>query len=133
MTLQPTPSLMYFIGEDLIMSKILSEETTLSVLAFGGETCPSLSTLRKWKNKKCPTRLYNVYGITEVSSWATCHLITDEELDTAALDVDCEMSNTCELGKPLLHTKICIRNDNGEEITSGFGHLFIGMLSTTTS
>lgn len=26
------------------------------------------------------TRLFNVYGITEVSSWATCHEITDREL-----------------------------------------------------
>lgn len=39
---QPTPSLMHFIGQDLIQSKILASDSSLRVLAFGGESCPTL-------------------------------------------------------------------------------------------
>ena len=119
---------MYYIGENLINDKILSENSSLSVLAIGGESCPPLSTLRKWKHAKCKTRLYNVYGITEVSSWATCSHITDDKLNAAVNDQEIAVSTTCELGPPLLHTELIVYGDNGDLVSeNGIGHLQIGL------
>ncbi|XP_022797527.1 acyl-CoA synthetase family member 4-like, partial [Stylophora pistillata] len=86
---QPTPSLMYHIGQELIQSKILSKDSSLRVLAFGGETCPTLSTLGKWRSLQSKTSIYNLYGITEVSCWASCHKITDCKLENGSGDL-CE-------------------------------------------
>lgn len=100
---------------------MLSEDSRLSVLAIGGESCPLLSTLRKWKLPKCKTKLYNLYGITEVSSWATCHRITEDELD------DNESFTACKLGIPLFQTELSVYNDNGDVVSDdGIGHLKIG-------
>ena len=120
---------MYYIGDDLICRKLLSENSTLSVLAIGGESCPSLLTLKRWKQPNCKTRLYNIYGITEVSSWATCHYITDEELN-AAIDGDEieNFNNSCKLGEPLLKTDLIVYDDNGDVVSEdSIGHLWIGL------
>jgi acyl-CoA synthetase len=120
---------LYYIGENLIREKILSENSSLSVLAIGGESCPPLSTLRKWKHPKCQTRLYNIYGITEVSSWATCCHITDGELDLYVDDHMKEIATTCKLGPPLLQTELIVNDDNGDIVVgNGIGHLQIGLL-----
>ena len=119
---------MYYIGEDLVSGKILSESSSLSVLAIGGESCPSVSTLRKWKHPKCKTRLYNIYGITEVSSWATCYHITDDELNVTVDDHAIETFTACELGAPLSQTELIVYDDNGELVSeNGIGHLQIGL------
>ncbi|XP_028400135.1 beta-alanine-activating enzyme-like isoform X2 [Dendronephthya gigantea] len=124
---QPTPSLLYYIGEELVSSKLLSKSSTLSVLAIGGEPCPSLSDLRKWKHPECKTRLFNIYGITEVSSWATYHHITDDELSVNGDDDQIGLSNVCKLGNPLSRTKLVVYDDNGGLVNeNGVGHLWIG-------
>lgn len=57
---------------------MLSPNTSLRVLALGGEAFPVLNLLKSWKHKENKTRIFNLYGITEVSSWATCYEIPEE-------------------------------------------------------
>lgn len=95
---------------------------------MGGESCPSLSDLKKWKHPECKTRLFNIYGITEVSSWATCHQITDDELSVNGDDDRIAISSVCEIGNPLSRTKLAVYDDNGDLVNeNGVGHLWIGL------
>lgn len=57
---------------------LLCEESVLKVLAFGGETCPSIHKLLRWKSKGNKTEIYNLYGLTELSCWASCFKIDFE-------------------------------------------------------
>jgi len=140
--LQPTPSLMHYIGKDLIRSKLFSKDSSLRVLAFGGESCPTLSTLRKWRPPGSSTSIYNLYGITEVSCWASCHLIPNEKLEeeeTGVVDhhdghlmgedassFPVNIVNDIPLGLPLSGTVIEIRDENGELVDEGMGQIYIG-------
>ena len=82
--------------------------------------------------------IYNLYGITEVSCWASCHLIPNEQLieeRTVACDgnsmtddlenVPVDTVNTVPLGVPLLGTDIEIR-DEQEVVEEGMGQIYIG-------
>ena len=63
------------------MSKsLLGPYTKLRLLVIGGERCPSSSMLRSWKADGNKTRLINIYGVTEVSCWASWYEITDHDL-----------------------------------------------------
>uniref|UniRef100_A0A6P8HHV0 Beta-alanine-activating enzyme-like isoform X1 n=1 Tax=Actinia tenebrosa TaxID=6105 RepID=A0A6P8HHV0_ACTTE len=134
---QPTPYLMYLIGQERIRRNILGQQSPLRILAFGGESCPTLSVLQKWKHHNCETRLFNLYGITEVSSWASCFEITDKELndkDTIGsrkrVVVEDEVMDINEdsvpLGFPLEDTILEVRDENGLKIDEGVGCIFIG-------
>ncbi len=79
--IQATPTLIHSLGDEYLSSTLLGPESHLRVLAFGGEACPDLNTLKRWKHDENRTELYNLYGITEVSCWATVHRITRHELD----------------------------------------------------
>lgn len=101
--LQIVPSLFLRFSNQQISNILLNSE--LKILAFGGESFP-LSLLNF---KKTPTlRLFNLYGITEMSCWATIH------------EVDFE-KNTQEipLGKPLADTIIKINETQENEIFIG--------------
>ncbi|NXP32817.1 ACSF4 enzyme, partial [Leiothrix lutea] len=76
--LQATPTLLRRFGAHIIKSRVLSANTSLRVLALGGEAFPALSLLKSWKHKENKTSIFNLYGITEVSSWATCYKIPEE-------------------------------------------------------
>lgn len=76
--LQATPTLLRRFGDHIIKSRVLSANTSLRVLALGGEAFPVLSLLKSWKHKENKTSIFNLYGITEVSSWATCYKIPEE-------------------------------------------------------
>ena len=81
----------------------------------------------------------NLYGITEVSCWASCHLIPDEQLveeRAVACDgnliaddlenVPVDTVNAVPLGVPLLGTDIEIRDENDEVVEEGMGQIYIG-------
>ena len=128
---------MYHIGQDLIRTKILNKDSSLRVLAFGGESCPTLSTLRQWRPPQSNCLIYNLYGITEVSCWASCHHIpTDELVEGSSVacrgkDVeDCiiDEANDVPLGFPLLGTVIEVRDDSGKVVQEGMGQIYIGEL-----
>ena len=76
----------------------------------------------------CPfqntTSIFNLYGVTEVSSWATCYCVC--ESGPVAL-TDCGFNQIqVPLGEPLLGTKVEIRDENGCTINEGVGMIWAG-------
>ncbi|XP_072262310.1 beta-alanine-activating enzyme isoform X3 [Pyxicephalus adspersus] len=118
--LQVTPTLLRRFSCDSIQSSVLSKETSLRVLALGGEQFPPVSMLRRWKEPGNRTRLFNLYGITEVSSWATCYEIPESLLNSHAGD------SPIPLGRPLWGTILEVRNEDNEMIEEGEGQVFLG-------
>ncbi|NXM73901.1 ACSF4 enzyme, partial [Serilophus lunatus] len=119
--LQATPTLLRRFGAHIIKSTVLSANTSLRVLALGGEAFPVLSLLKSWKDKENKTSIFNLYGITEVSSWATCYKIPEE-----VFSADFRTDFPIPLGSPLLGTKIEVRDTNGSAVLEGEGQIFIG-------
>ncbi|XP_076993062.1 beta-alanine-activating enzyme isoform X3 [Tamandua tetradactyla] len=119
--LQATPTLLRRFGSQLIKSTILSASTSLRVLALGGEAFPSLTVFRSWRGEGNKTKIFNIYGITEVSSWATFYRIPETILNST---LKCELP--LQLGFPLLGTVIEVRDSNGFTIQEGNGQVFLG-------
>ncbi|CAN0047837.1 unnamed protein product [Bubo scandiacus] len=119
--LQATPTLLRRFGSHIIRSTVLSANSSLRVLALGGEAFPVLNLLKSWKHKENKTSIFNLYGITEVSSWATCYRVP-EEVFSADLRTDFPIP----LGSPLLGTKVEVRDTNGSAVLEGEGQIFIG-------
>ncbi|KAK9870967.1 hypothetical protein WA026_009928 [Henosepilachna vigintioctopunctata] len=86
--------------------KYILNDSELKILALGGEPFP----IEILQFKRC-VKLYNLYGITEISCWATIHEIGAD--------------NNVLLGNILEETLIQIYSD-GEEVQEGIGELFIG-------
>lgn len=119
--LQATPTLLRRFGCELIKSTVLSEHTSLRVLALGGEAFPSLTILKSWRDKGNKTRIFNIYGITEVSSWATFYRIPDEILNSPV-----KHESPVQLGSPLFGTVVEVRDTNGSPVHEGTGQVFLG-------
>ncbi|XP_041081207.1 beta-alanine-activating enzyme isoform X3 [Polyodon spathula] len=119
--MQATPTLVRQFGTSLLKSTVLSASTSLRVLALGGETFPTLAVLRNWRAKGNKTQFFNLYGITEVSSWATCYMIPDDIIDSTSRSED-----PVPLGTPLLGTTMEVRDPNGSLLKQGEGKAFIG-------
>ncbi|NXL95285.1 ACSF4 enzyme, partial [Alectura lathami] len=119
--LQATPTLLRRFGAHLIKSTVLAADTSLRVLALGGEAFPSLSLLKSWKHEENKTSVFNLYGITEVSSWATCYKIPEE-----VFSADFRTEFPVPLGSPLLGTTVEVRDANGSAVLEGEGQVFIG-------
>uniref|UniRef100_A0A8C3R3D4 Beta-alanine-activating enzyme n=1 Tax=Cyanoderma ruficeps TaxID=181631 RepID=A0A8C3R3D4_9PASS len=119
--LQATPTLLRRFGAHIIKSRVLSANTSLRVLALGGEAFPALSLVKSWKHKENKTSIFNLYGITEVSSWATCYKIPEE-----VFSADFRTDFPIPLGSPLLGTKVEVRDANGSAVLEGEGQIFIG-------
>ncbi|NWV40964.1 ACSF4 enzyme, partial [Grantiella picta] len=119
--LQATPTLLRRFGAHIIKSTVLSANTSLRVLALGGEAFPVLSLLKSWKHKENKTSIFNLYGITEVSSWATCYKIPEE-----VFSADFRMDFPIPLGSPLLGTKLEVKDACGAAVLEGEGQIFIG-------
>ncbi|XP_018673187.2 beta-alanine-activating enzyme [Ciona intestinalis] len=115
--IQPTPCLMNRFSLNDLQNFAFSPNSSVRLVALGGEACPSCKTISSWINpkllaeysrnikiKKFP-RFYNIYGITEVSSWATLHEILIENI------VSC-LNDPIPLGLPLCSTKLEISNGN---------------------
>ncbi|XP_060044010.1 beta-alanine-activating enzyme isoform X2 [Erinaceus europaeus] len=119
--LQATPTLLRRFGAHLIKSTVLSVNTSLRVLALGGEAFPSLTVLRSWRGEGNKTHIFNIYGITEVSSWATFYRIPETILDST---LKCEMP--VQLGFPLFGTVVEVRDSDGLTVQEGNGQVFLG-------
>ncbi len=65
------------------------------------------------------TTFFNLYGLTEVSSWATCYQLPDT-------------AGTVLLGNPLLGSKVEVRNDEGQPIECGEGVIWTGKKKITS-
>ncbi|KAM6075668.1 beta-alanine-activating enzyme isoform 2-T2 [Chlamydotis macqueenii] len=119
--LQATPTLLRRFGAHIIKSTVLSANTSLRILALGGEAFPVLNLLKSWKHEENKTSIFNLYGVTEVSSWATCYKIPEE-----VFSADFRTDFPIPLGSPLLGTKVEVRDTNGSAVLEGEGQVFIG-------
>ncbi|NWX99483.1 ACSF4 enzyme, partial [Nothoprocta ornata] len=119
--LQSTPTLLRRFGAHIIKSTVLSANTSLRILALGGEAFPVLNLLKSWKHKDNKTSIFNLYGITEVSSWATCYKIPEE-----VFSADFRSDFPVPLGSPLLGTAVEVRDSSGSAVLEGEGQIFIG-------
>lgn len=115
--LQITPSVfMYSWTAESLKSSILSNNTLLRAILFGGEPFPKLELISEAKHPYNNTKIYNIYGITEVSCWAS---INEIMITNTQFNVHC-------LGQVLSHTIFQVRNERDEVITNGTGFLHIG-------
>ncbi|OAD57617.1 Acyl-CoA synthetase family member 4, partial [Eufriesea mexicana] len=115
--LQITPSVfMYSWTAECLKTSILSNNSSLRAILFGGEPFPKLELISETKHPYNSTKIYNIYGITEVSCWASINeiIITNGQF------------NVHYLGQLLSHTMFQVKNENGELITNGTGSLYIG-------
>ncbi|XP_032707132.1 beta-alanine-activating enzyme isoform X3 [Lontra canadensis] len=120
-TFSATPTLLRRFGSQLIKSTVLSASTSLRVLALGGEAFPLLTILKSWRGVDNKTQIFNIYGITEVSSWATFYRIPEKFLNST---LKCELP--VPLGFPLFGTVVEVRDTNGFTIQEGHGQVFLG-------
>lgn len=129
--LEATPSFVMRWSVEEIRSTLLCEKSSLRVLVLGGEPCPSVQVLRQWKSEGNNTEIFNVYGITEVSCWATVHKVAIQD-EAQSFDHDvCEMQvpsqhDPMPLGNVLSETLLAVKDHLGEEIFTGEGELHIG-------
>lgn len=103
-----------------LRSSILSNNTSLRAILLGGESFPKLESLLEIKHPQNNTKFYNIYGITEMSCWAS---ITEMVLTNSQCDAR-------HLGHPLSHTMLQVRNERGEIVSRGTGSLYIGNYAT---
>ncbi|XP_023932610.1 acyl-CoA synthetase family member 4 [Lingula anatina] len=118
--LQATPTFLSRFGNKVLQSSLLSQDTSLRALILGGESFPSPQTLRTWRAEGNQTKMYNIYGITEVSCWAMLKEITEEELGAGS------PHQAVSLGHPMLDTEVQVLDTSGVAVQSGEGQLFVG-------
>ncbi|XP_052077194.1 beta-alanine-activating enzyme-like isoform X2 [Mytilus californianus] len=119
--MQCTPTLLSRFGFTDLQTSLLSEYSSLRVLALGGEQFPPLSHLQQWRAPGNSTKFYNLYGITEVSCWSSIYEVTESDFREVIEDVP--------LGKPMIDTEFIVKDDNGKVIKNGQGYLYIGSLN----
>ncbi|XP_043984873.1 beta-alanine-activating enzyme isoform X2 [Gambusia affinis] len=127
--LQVTPTLLVRFGHGTLKRDVLSPRSSLRVLALGGEACPSPAQLRSWKHEENKTTVYNIYGVTEVSCWASCYRVPEPELQCSNILSTEGLRSTVSsvpLGTPLMDTVVEVRDEDGCVITEGEGQVFIG-------
>ncbi len=86
------------------------ENVSLRILTLGGEPFPRLN-FESWPFLK-NVELFNIYGVTEVSCWATISKVVDFENVT--------------LGTPLTDTFLEVRNNECCVAKDGIGELYVG-------
>ncbi|KAF3835112.1 hypothetical protein F7725_027670 [Dissostichus mawsoni] len=116
-----TPTLLGRFGHHILKHEVFSSGSSLRVLALGGEACPSPALLRNWRHEDNKTHIYNIYGITEVSCWASCYKIPESLLQSGN-----PVLPFVPLGTPLMDTVLEIRDEHGRIVTEGEGQVFIG-------
>ena len=84
-------------------------------LLFGGDAANSQAVARVWENG-APSRLSNIYGPTEVTTFATAHLITTHPHGAAI-----------PIGRPIANTEAYVLDAHLEPVPIGVsGELFLG-------
>ncbi|XP_015119501.1 beta-alanine-activating enzyme [Diachasma alloeum] len=112
--MQSTPSLlMHRWSFHDLKSTIFGEQSYLRILVLGGESFPSPGILFNWKHSYNKCRFFNIYGITEVSCWASINEIFPT-------------SHPRDLGQILSETMFEVRNENDTIISEGEGQLYVG-------
>lgn len=117
--IQMTPSLLFgrFAKEDL-KSGLLGGKSHLRILVLGGEPFPKIEALQSIRDECNRTRIFNIYGITEVSCWASIVEFNQETMNDISQGF---------LGYPLSKTYFQVRSERDEIVDNGEGILFIGI------
>ncbi|XP_033611608.1 beta-alanine-activating enzyme isoform X4 [Cryptotermes secundus] len=131
--LEATPSFVMRWSLEEMQSTLLCERSSLRVLVLGGEPCPSVQVLEQWKSKQNKTEIFNVYGITEVSCWATVHKVVIPDVAKSFDHNDCgthapSQQDPVPLGNALSQTLLAVKDESGEEVFTGEGELYIGSM-----
>lgn len=111
--MQITPSLFMRWALDDIKRRVFSTTSLLRIMAFGGEPFPVTNSLRKWTNWEDDPmiRIFNLYGLTEMSCWAAVYEITKNDI----LE-----NRKIPIGQPIdRHTAFQV-NDDGELLLKSF-------------
>ncbi|XP_022829044.1 acyl-CoA synthetase family member 4 homolog [Spodoptera litura] len=106
---QTTPSKFLQYSNTDIRDKILSQNSTLKILALGGEPFNGVKRIKELKHLHNQTKLFTLYGVTEMSCWACV-----AQLDLSTITTDREVP----LGNCLSETEIIIE-DNKENANTG--------------
>ena len=137
---QVTPSLFHLLGNSLLQDGKDITCTCLRVVCLGAEPFPSIAELRKFIKKPHTIELYNIYGISEVSSWASVERVDLYSMDFASgsidfLEEECLQKHQYDedlvhrevsIGLPLSDTKIELRSEHGAVLLEGYGEIWIG-------
>lgn len=107
---QTTPSKFFQYSNADIKNKILSANSPLKMLALGGEPLNGVKRLKELKDAMNKTRIFTLYGVTEMSCWACV-----AELDLSRTLNDREIP----LGKCLSETQIMVEKTHQEEKDTG--------------
>lgn len=108
--LQMVPSV--FLRWDENYQRMILNSKNIRILSLGGESFPAKILAIP---KHADLKFFNLYGITEVSCWATVHEVNTEDI-----------GDEIPLGETLGDTIIEIRDENGMAIDNGLGEIFIG-------
>lgn len=114
---QTTPSLFLRFGTKEIENTVLSQNSSLRILALGGE--PLYFDCNKFRNKNNQTKIFSLYGITELSCWASVKEICEGNIIK---------KDKSDLGNILSETFIEIRDKNNKRVLNETGNIFIGIL-----
>lgn len=108
---QTTPSKFFQLNEDI--RRVLGPHSTLKILALGGEPLCGIQRLKELKDKNNKTKIFTLYGVTEMSCWACA-----TELNLDKLEEDREIP----LGPCLSETDLIVQPNIGEE---NIGSIFL--------
>ncbi|XP_034825211.1 beta-alanine-activating enzyme [Maniola hyperantus] len=107
---QTTPSKFFQYSNADIKNKILSANSTLKTLALGGEPLNGVKRLKELKDAMNKTRIFTLYGVTEMSCWAC----------VAELDLNNKLNDReIPLGECLSETQIVLEPTNHQEKDTG--------------
>lgn len=112
---QTTPSRFFQHSNADIKNKILSANSTLKVLALGGEPLNGIKRLKELKDCNNTTKIFTLYGVTEMSCWACA-----AELDLNRILTDREVP----LGNCLSETQILVNHEGHED--KDIGKIILG-------
>uniref|UniRef100_A0A914GXZ8 Uncharacterized protein n=1 Tax=Globodera rostochiensis TaxID=31243 RepID=A0A914GXZ8_GLORO len=99
---QLTPAVLQCLSTD-ILRHIFGRNSLIDTLLIGGDNFP-LNLMKNYYTKQCPMSVYNVYGLTEVSCWASIHRFKTSDSEKYP-------PNLTPIGVPLLNTGLQISND----------------------
>ena len=109
--IQCTPSFLKRYSINVLQEDIFSQNSSLRILAMGGEAFPQHKTLMKWfkniiTNSKFHLQIFNLFGLTEVSCWATYNCITLKNLNLLR-------EEPVPIGIPFSNTYLEVSNKQG--------------------
>lgn len=105
--MQTTPSLFMRWTSKEIAERVMCPASSLRVLALGGEAFPSIGTIERWQdwNGRHRKRIFNLYGLTEMSCWASAYEVTSDDIIS---------KRPIPIGKPLDSSTRFELTSNGE-------------------